>query len=234
MWGQTSLLRMFGSEFGGAGLVADPGRAAAAGRDALGPAGARRTDARSPAQLDDLGRLAARHRTHVQLHVRDHPPVLHSRPRAGDRRIGRHRRRRAVGAPRRPRRRLDARRGDRRRTTWWAFGAARPHTDLAPVAARRRGDHGIAAALAIAAAPYLGRAYALRPSRRRPARHRGSAGPAAYSIATAATPHSGVAADRRPGRGRPAGSDPAGASRAVRAGIGGRCWRAGLDRRSAS
>ena len=45
-----------------------------------------------------VGRLAAVHRPGVQLHERHHPPVLHGRPRTGDRRPGQRGRDGTVGA----------------------------------------------------------------------------------------------------------------------------------------
>ena len=156
---------------------------------------------RTRAAVAAVGRLAARHRPRLQPRQGHHPPVLHGRPRAGDRRAGRHRR----GTLWRRRRRVLAARSCSPPVAsaprGWSVRPARPHADWHPWLRPPCSSVGLvgAARLVLLAADCAARvagarrrrgdasrwrcsgrpAYALPPRRRRtPARSR-AAGPAA-------------------------------------------------------
>ena len=138
MWGATGLTRLFNTEFGGqvswllpAALVLLVGVLWLARR-------APRTD-RTPRGAPAVGRLAGRHRPDVQLRAGHHPPVLHGRPRPGDRRARRHRRVCAVARRDELVARGSALAGTLGVTVVWSYVLLEPHARLAhPCAALRR------------------------------------------------------------------------------------------------
>ena len=206
MWGETGWLRLFNSEFGGQASWLLPAALVllVAG---LALTVARRPHRPHPRRADPVGRLARRHRRHVQPRSGDHPPVLHRRPRPGARRPRRDRRRRAVAAPPpagRPHRPV----GHDRRDGVVDAAAARPLADVERVAAAARRRHRrhrrrsacwprrtSAAGCARPSSPRpSSAAWPRRPRRRSPPRRRRTTAPS-----------------RRPARSWPAGSAAAGA-----------------------
>ena len=180
---------MFNAEFGGQVSWLHPAALILARRGlVLHRWRAPRTD-RHARRARCSGAVAARHRAGLQLRPGHHPPVLHGGPGPGDRRAGRHRRRRRCGA---------------RRDRPWPPHACSPSpsrsprvvvrrccdrtADWHPVAARRRARRRLARRRPAPSSPARlrgrGRAGRRPPSRRRRGR---LAGPAAYSLATAAT-----------------------------------------------
>ena len=167
--------------------MADPGRSGPRRRRAVVRPRPRRS--RRTRRADAVARLAARHRAHLQLHGRDLPPVLHRRPRPGDRRPGRDRRRSSCGGT----------------ATRWsppailgcvtALTAALSYELLARDASWHPWLRyavlvvGFVGAALIVGVHHLPRRVAAVVAAA--ALVAGLAGPAAYSVATAATPHSG-------------------------------------------
>ena len=213
--GRDRLGRLFNTEIGGQIAWLLPA-ALVLGAAALWFARRDRRTTWPPA--DAVGRLAAGHRPHLQLHGRHLPRLLHRRARPRDRRPGRHRRLGALAAPRprspaavaRPSPSLGPRCRafillDRTPTTCpgcgrWSSSPAWPRraaassaltAAAAPVRRRRRGGgpgHALAAPAAYAAQH--------RGTRRTPARSR-RAGPA--SAGRMGMPGGGLAVARRPG-----------------------------------
>ncbi len=147
MWGPTGITRLFGGEMGTQISWLLPAAlffivVLLVGHVACAP---HRRQARCCA---DLGLLARRHRPRFQLRAGDHPPLLHGRPRAGNRRTGRDRRRVDMGAPA-PSARAPRPGGGGRGHCRVGVRPARPHPVVAsgPAVCRARGrrDHGRAA-----------------------------------------------------------------------------------------
>ena len=121
---------------GDADLVAAPRRPAVLRPDAVGHAPGR-AQRRSACRRADLGLVARRHRPRLQLREGHHPPLLHRRARAGDRRARRDRRGLGLAAPR-LRARAAVARGGARDDGRVGLVPAGSHADLAAVAARDR------------------------------------------------------------------------------------------------
>ena len=146
MWGPTGITRLFGGEMGTQISWLLPAALFFVVVLLAGMGRAPRTDGKRAAVLI-WGSWLLRHGSRLQLCEGDHPPVLHGRPRTGDRGTGRDRRRVDVGAPRAAPRTPFACHSPRR-DRGLGVRPARPDTVVASGRslrrARRRRDHGCA------------------------------------------------------------------------------------------
>ena len=170
MWGETGILRMFGSEIGGQIAWLLPAALILLGRRPLvHPARAAHRPAARRARR--LGRLAARHRADLQLHGRHLPRLLHGGAGPRDRRPRRHRRDPALAAPRAS---YAAAAGHVRAplafTTAFGFVLLDRTTDYLPWLKWLVAVVGVAAALLLVGVRHLPRRLALGRGRRGPGR----------------------------------------------------------------
>ena len=189
MWGPTGSTRMFNAEFGGQISWLLPGRAASCSSPGSRVTATRPRTDRTRAALVLWGGWLVVTGARVQPRQGDHPPVLHGRPRAGDRRARRHRRRHAVeAAPRREAR--GGARGRRGRHRRLGLRPARTHPTVEPVVARTLLLVGVLVAGAllaahlVTAAPLVALALAAIAVV--------LAAPAGYTLSTVTPPHTGA------------------------------------------